>query len=140
MKVDQQNLKRLEVVLRQAVHAPGCKSFKLCPNQCACRHQRTFKLNTETAACWQIADNIHRFLINKHFTKRTSEVFVAKAKAYEDIGRFHMSRGWERFFTLITRTIEYLTELEMWNQWESTESGLKYLRKMIGRLKRYPRE
>jgi hypothetical protein len=139
MKVDQQNLKRLEVLLREAVHAPGCNTIKRCPNQCFCKHDRKFQLNTETAICWQIADNINIFLTHKEFTKKSCEALKIKSIAYEDIARFHMSKGWERFFCLITRTIEYLTELEIWNPWESTESGLEYLRQMIGRLKRYPR-
>jgi len=124
--------------LRQAVHAPGCKTVKICPNQCSCRYQRTFKLNTETAACWQIADNLLRLISSQCIYKKDCIAVISKASAYYEIARFHMSKGWERFFDRVRYTLKNLTEIGE-DAWYG-QDGVTVIEKMIPRLKRYPKD
>jgi len=99
MKVKIEELKQLETLLRSACHAPGCNRLNICPRQCRCKFRRSFKLNTETAACWQMAENINLLIRHKNPAKAHCMEVIHKVRAYCEIARFHMSKGWKRFST-----------------------------------------
>ena len=139
MRVNVTKLRELEHLLRASCHAPGCDTVKSCPNQCKCRHRRRFKLNTETAICWQIADNIfNTFRWKGNPRKDVCVAINTKTDAYYDIARFHMSKGWENFFLRVRNVIWYSTmRPEYLLLPKYTIEGLT---KTISRLKREPRD
>lgn len=139
MRVNVTKLRELEHLLRASCHAPGCDSVKRCPNQCKCRHRRRFKLNTETCICWQIADNIfNSFRWKGNLRKDACIALITKADAYYDIARFHMSKGWERFFRRVRYVITYSTIDPQ--KFISSECTIAGLTKTMSRLKREPRD
>jgi hypothetical protein len=121
-------LDALIVMLRKACHAPGCQSLRRCPNMCGCRTKRTFKMNTDTAICWEIAD--------LSVQKRHIEDIEDKIGAYAELSRFHSSNGWQNFFwdiKAIYRDIMFIGD------YSHPERQIKSLSNKIKSLKRYPK-
>ena len=133
MKVQKSSLKQLETILRELCHAPGCKRLEKCPNQCPCRRERKFKLNTETAICWEIADKIKDFIRWDVRTKLESHALESAVFAYSDLTRFHMSRGWQKFFEKVGHFVYRI------NQVNKVEC-LDYFKRAGYLLNRYPRD
>lgn len=140
MKIRNDLLNEVRVMLLASCHAPGCRRISKCPRQCGCRSKRTFALNTETAFCWEIADEILRVIKMKRPRKQDLRDLVIITRAYSDITRFHMTKGWQRFFWNLFLCIEAITNTkgEIW--WASeNEEIIETLKKSLKRLKRYPR-
>lgn len=136
MKIDKNSLNELIDILREACHAKGCEKTYSCPNQCKCRTRRPFKLNTETAICWEIADKLRMLVRHQPPLKLDVEKVIISAKSYTDISRFHMSRGWQKFFLEVSRCVSDLTIDSLC--YLSTHR-LPGLRNTSKRLKREPR-
>jgi len=133
-------LNKLRLMLKEACHAQGCDRVSLCPNQCGCRTRRPFKLNTETSICWEIADQI--WIISRDSTPYKSDVdkVAINIDAYHNLARFHMSRGWEKFFNDVS--VCYRGIIENQNTiWKGCgEDSIRDLGNRVNRLKREPRE
>jgi len=128
----------MRIMLRQVCHADGCTTLRKCPNQCQCRNERTFRLNTETAICWELADKIWEiFGQNKMPLKSEIKRLIEHASAYNDLSRFHMSKGWQRFFERVHRSMRVIAEDSEWPS--NSEQTIKDLRVISKRLKRFPR-
>lgn len=141
-KKQQDLLNNLRVVLLESCHAPGCARISRCPRQCGCRSRREFKLNTETAICWEIADKIRTVTRWPRPAKKDANEIVAASKAYHDISRFHMTRGWQSFFLNLYRCLASIVNPKnnIWDYWESEGTDrITYLKNSLKRLKRYPR-
>ena len=133
-------LNKLRIILKKACHAEGCDRVTLCPNQCGCRTRRPFKLNTETSICWEIADRI--WIISRDSTPYKSDVdnVAISIDAYYNLGRFHMSRGWEKCFKDVAACYREIIE-EQNSVWKGNgENSINNLGSRVNRLKRYPRE
>ena len=135
------------VVLLKSCHAKGCDRISKCPRQCGCRSRRTFELNTETAMCWQMAEELWQLIRSRcgqHGVGPTIaqiESVTATAKAFSSITRFHMSKGWQRFFEDLWRCISDMTgEGEHCFYYHTGMDGVLDLENRLGRLKREPRE
>jgi hypothetical protein len=138
-KKQQDSINNLRLVLLASCHAPDCKRVYNCPRQCGCRSRRQFKLNTETAICWELADQLHPA---HRLTKTDLNEIVIATKAYNGISRYHMTIGWQKFFVNLNRCLDLIVNPKnnLWDYWESQESDrIKYLEKSLKRLKRYPR-
>jgi hypothetical protein len=136
MKIDKNSLNELAGILREACHAKDCDRIFNCPNFCGCRTRRPFKLNTETAMCWEIADKLRMLVREQRPLKSDIEKVIISAESYTDISRFHMSRGWQKFFLEVSRCISDLTIDS--DRYLSTHR-LPGLRNTVKRLKREPR-
>ena len=80
-------LEELMWILRESCHAPGCINPLRCPVNCSCRYKRKFKLNIDTAFCWEVANIIDRFLRNKY--KHTFTNFKRYYNEYTILSRFY---------------------------------------------------
>lgn len=131
-------LNRLRVLLQEACHAPGCKRLKNCPRQCGCRTRRTFKLNTDTAMCWEIAALLFTLRRCTIVTKTEIKEISDKIRAYAEVTRHHSTKGWQKFFWTVKETYDFITTGDPWwdNQADHSIAGLKG---RMNRLKRYPR-
>ncbi len=110
----------------------------ICSGRDRSRHQRTFKLNTETAICWEIADlfqscrSYNGVYLNKDL--------CTKIYAYFDIARFHMSKGWEDLFHKLYYVTSVLRSPHKRVCPDSMiEEYLEKIERKIPRLKRYPK-
>ena len=143
MKVKGKLLNNLRIVLLESCHAEECHRVSKCPKICGCNSRRTFKLNTETAICWEIADRLGQLVGNgyNHPLKKDVEDLIAAADGYYNISRFHMSRGWEKFFMDIRSIIIALTLNPSYLPDSYRDKNImNQLRGRLKRLKRYPRE
>ena len=139
-KKKSEQLKQLELLLRSAVHHPGCDRLTVCPKQCRCRERRTFKLNTETSICWEMAE-VFKYCrgcgcTGSYVNKNTSAI----ALAYHDLARYHMSDGWGTLFNNIYYILNMMRDSDRYVSSEAmTDKYLEKIKKSIPRLKRYPR-
>ena len=136
-----QNLSTLRFILKEACHAEGCTKITICPRQCGCRNRRTFKLNTETSICWELGDRIYDLLrFGDDPTRRELNDLIEAARSYYNLSRFHMSRGWQKFFNHVEQCIEALLEAPpSYLVYMRTDEFLQELRSRINRLKREPK-
>jgi len=133
-------LKRLRKILEEMCHADGCEKVSNCPRMCGCRSRRTFKLNTETSMCWELADQIWDLLKYRYPTKREINAVVENARAYQKITRYHMTRGWQKFFRDLADCIQVLCgPAHQYAIYMRTDEYLDALKRTTKRLKRYPR-
>jgi hypothetical protein len=134
-----QNLSTLRFILKEACHADGCTTVTICPRQCGCRNRRTFKLNTETSICWELGDRIYDLLrFDYDPTRRELNDLIEAARSYYHLSRFHMTRGWKRFFNDVEQCIEALCEPTP--HYFVYMRADEFLRKLKGNLKRLKRE
>ncbi len=132
----------LQLFLKSACHAPGCDTIARCPDQCKCRTKRTFKTNTETAICWELANQIFNYLRGERQLVKHKLKLQIYASAYSDLARYHMTEGWNNFYKnayVIIRMIfnpndYYTPDLELHISHRFME--MKY---SINRLKREPK-
>ena len=142
MKVQTRAIRRLIILLQKACHAPDCDTTFKCPRQCGCRSRRTFKLNTETAICYQLAEDLNslvRYSSHNKALKTDIIVVVEAATAYTQLSRYHMTLGWMRFFKDVTQCIVDMTKQESFIWPRSVEKTINDLEYRINRLKRYPK-
>ena len=142
MKVQTRAIRRLIILLQKACHAPDCDKTFRCPRQCGCRSRRTFKLNTETAICYQLAQDLNelvRYTSHNKALKTDIIVVVEAATAYAQLSRYHMTLGWQRFFKDITQCIVEITKAQNSFWPRSVDHSIKDLEYRINRLKRYPK-
>ena len=135
----QECYKKLEMILRAACHAKDCNHSFQCPNQCPCKLKRTFKLNTETAMCWILADmicasNIYR----SRRSKKSKKEIIYSAYSYYMISRYHMSNGWIKFFSRVHHILNLLIIENQTNYsvYCRIPNQLQKLKNSIYRLKR----
>ena len=137
-----QNLSTLRFILKEVCHADGCTTVTICPKQCGCRGRRKFKLNTETSICWELADRIYDILrFGDDPTRRELNDLIEAARSYCNISRFHMSRGWQRFFNHVEQCIRALFEPypPHYVVYMRTDEFLQELKGRLKRLKRDPK-
>jgi len=136
-----ESLKRIRFILKASCHADGCENINTCPNQCKCRYDRTFKLNTETAMCWEIGDEIWDLLKYQHPSRGMIDGLVETCRAYEKLSRFHMTKGWENFLRDLAQCIQALTNPPTsYTSYIQEEGYINELKGRLKRLKRYPKE
>ena len=139
MKIKSKKLKQVEGLLRKACHAKDCSALTRCPNQCTCRVRRPFKLNTETAMCWEIAERLRDLLRydSDSIPKLNVDELNEMVNSYINLSVYHMSDGWVKFFKDIGRCIDSLTSNPYWYYSSRT---LPFLETRLNRLKREPRD
>jgi len=136
-----QNLSTLRFILKEACHADGCTTVTICPKQCGCRGRRTFKLNTETSICWELGDRIYDLLrFDYDPTRRELNDLIDVARSYCNLSRFHMTRGWQRFFNHVEQFIEAVCVYELTYSYFVYMRADEFLQKLKGSLKRLKRE
>lgn len=125
--------KKLAKILKAACHGKGCLYLYNCPNQCQCRKNRTFKLNTETAICWILANSIN---CNVYNMRKQIKIGLAKRmKAYHDLSVYHMSEGWINFFGRVSSILEMLSFNRSCDN-SNISNELEKLQNNVNRLKR----
>jgi len=131
-------MQRLRIILQASCHANGCREVLTCPRHCRCRTQRTFKLNTETSMCWELGDHI--WMLSKYDNPTMGELddLIKTSTAYDNLTRYHMSRGWQRFFRDVLYCIQSLCEPACYDYMRSDEF-FKKLESRVKRLKREPK-
>jgi len=135
-KLDVVSLIKVREMLRGSVHAKGCETTTKCPNSCPCRNERPFKLNTETAMCWVMADLISEILRSKH-SRKTHEGLCLQIESLSILCNYHMTEGWIYFFENVKQTVE-----RTGNDWynETIINGdIENMKRSLSRLKREPR-
>ena len=135
-------LKKLSIMLKESCHAPGCQKYRNCPRQCGCNKRRTFKLNTETAMCWEISDILWGMFRRYKPTITDRRKVVAAVYAYNNLTRFHMTKGWQNFFNSIAECIEEncFPTKRYFKVWVTNIHYIDNLKTRLNRLKRYPRK
>ena len=125
-------------ILYGACHAPNCKhiSKRKCPISCGCRTERKFKLNTETAMCWEIANQIYNILRFSRPTKQDVQKVISIADSSMMLSQYHMTRGWHSFFSTIFRLLQMILVDQM-SFYVSRD--LSSLKRSLPRLKREPK-
>ena len=120
MRYSKDTLIELNNIMAGACHAKGCETIFRCPRYCSCRKQRTFKLNTETAVCWEISQHIWKIIKSHKPSKRYIEDIIQQVIGVSEISRYHMTQGWETLFENAIKCIRYCTvNLEYWSISES---------------------
>ena len=135
-------LMKLREVLKSSCHAPGCVRNNNCPRQCGCNRRRDFKLNTETAMCWDIGDMIFEMLRgNSRPLMSERRQLIISTKAFDRLTRFHMTKGWQNFFCDVAKCIKEHCEPSHYSYklWIKEEGYIDELETRLNRLKRYPR-
>jgi len=143
MKVQGKLLNKLRIMLLASCHAEGCLRISTCPNLCGCRSRRTFKLNTETAICWEIAHRLWNLIGSGMNDPLKAEVvdLIAATKGYWNIARFHMTKGWDNFFHSVYSCICALTiDPHDYKEHYGDEEAINKMKGILKQLKRYPRE
>jgi hypothetical protein len=136
-----QNLSTLRFILKEVCHADGCTTVTICPKQCGCRGRRTFKLNTETSICWELGARIYDLLrFGDDPPRRELNDLSEAARSYYNLSRYHMTRGWRRFFNHVEQCIEALCEPPPhYFVYMRTDEFLQELKSSLKRLKREPK-
>ena len=131
-------LKDLINMLYSSCHAPECKhiSKRKCPLSCGCRTKRKFKLNTETAMCWEIANQIYSILRFSRPTKSDVQKVMGMTDACMMLSQYHMTKGWHAFFTSIFRILQMILVDQMIFY---INRDMAELKKTLPRLKRIPK-
>lgn len=141
LTITQKNLlNKMRVILLASCHAPDCNRISKCPNQCSCRTRRTFALNTETAICWEIADEIWDISRRERPLKQDLSHLVSATKAYSELARYHMTRGWQNFFLNLHRCIDGIINPYLPIDHARFKRTIKYLENCLKRVKRFPKE
>ena len=138
-------LHELVHILRKACHAPDCDGLlRTCPNQCGCNKRRKFKLNTETAMCWVIANEIGRRLRHSKITITQQDVDIAYA--YIQLSNYHMSQGWKNLLLSVHRILRIISDgkrtlghVPGYDYIDACNRELSSIRYSVNRLKREPR-
>ena len=52
---------RMEDALKRSCHAPGCRLWTGCPEECLCRRERKTPLDSKTALRWAVAWALKQF-------------------------------------------------------------------------------
>lgn len=124
-------------MLRSACHAKDCKTIIVCPNYCQCRSRRPFKLNIETAVCWEMANILSRELLYNNITPSRRELLSCKFSTLSIITIYHSSRGWSNFFKETTNVVKILTDP---NSFYLDILPSQYIDKLKNRVNRLKRE
>ena len=127
---------RLKDMLRLACHAKDCKDIHICPNYCSCRTRRPFKLNIETAVCWEMANILSRELLYNNITSSRRELLSCKFSTLSILTIYHSSRGWSNFFKETTKVVNMLTDSACFNLHISPSTYIDKLKNRVNRLKR----
>lgn len=139
-EVKRKQLIELRLLLQRACHAPGCKRVKNCPRQCGCRTTRTFKLNTDTAICWEIADLLSKFARYRMMNKEDVKEIADKIRAYAEVTRHHSTKGWQEFFWSVKETYDHIIDCKfLCPHIIKPDNQITNLKNRVNRLKRYPR-
>lgn len=133
------HLRSLKLLLQKACHAPGCDLVRKCPVQCPCRSQRKFKLNTDTAICWEIAELLWTLSMTNRVHKSYVRMIKNKIAAYAEVTRHHSTEGWNRFFWDVKAAYSVIINEQDTCSYPSSKNRIEDLRRRINRLKRYPK-
>lgn len=85
----------LSALLFKKCHAPNCKKFKRCPEQCECKPKRKFKLNYTSAACWEIAKILR---LSMETTAYDINEKKKKIHTITHLMAHHATRDWEELY------------------------------------------
>lgn len=131
-------LLRLSKFLRSMCHAPDCTKVTTCPHICGCRTRRTFKTNTETAVCWELARQIELYCKGRGYVRNkvNLESFFL---AYLRLSEYHMTEGWGNFFNEALRIVYFLFHPEDYTVYNA-EHRLEQMKYVRNRLKREPKD
>jgi hypothetical protein len=140
MKYDKKAITELRQMLLGACHAEGCHRITKCPTTCSCKTRRTFKLNTETAICWVIADFLDGITSADNPSRSYIENIVAEVTGLCLLSEYHMTLGWKVFIQNIRFCIIMSTSIEACISCLTPEDLIQSMKRSLRQLKREPRE
>jgi len=100
----------LHLTLQKLCHDKNCKNVNVCPKVCLCKKRRNFKLNNDTAACWELANILsviydqlyHNTLTCKSLKIKRDQIYLIRKLMY-----YHpTSRGWTNLYTFVNRIVD----------------------------------
>jgi len=99
--------------LQKLCHAKNCTNLNACPVVCWCKKDRDFKLNHDTAACWELANitmAIYNQLEDSTLTPEFMEIKQDQAYLIRKLKTYHpTSKGWTKLYSLVDMIISSIS-------------------------------